>query len=138
MKCKHCGAEVIRIQTVGGPAVCWASPVTYWPVRNGEAHELLTPNGISIYGNLTGDLKDAVGVGYLPHTCHQMLLILQGRDSWDRPVYKGPDGNLYVDVDPRKDCKPNICTKCWNDFDGEPDDPVTAVDFIFTPYRDIW
>ena len=102
MRCKHCGAEIIRIHTMGGPAICWASPITYWPVQDNEARELLTKNGISVYGNLTGNLQDAVGVGYLPHTCRQMLLIPQGRDSWDRPVYKGLDGNLYVDVDPRK------------------------------------
>ena len=138
MRCKHCGAEIIRIHTMGGPAVCWASPITYWPVRDNEARELLTPNGIRVYGNLTGELQDAVGVGYLPHTCRQILLILQSRDSWDRPVYKGPDGNLYVDVDPRKGWAPNICTKYQNDFDGEPDNPVKGVDFIFTPYRDVW
>ena len=102
MQCKHCGAEIIRIHTTGGPAVCWASPITYWPVRDSEARELLTPNGNRVYGDLTGELKDAVGVGHLPHTCRQMLLIFQGRDSWSRPVYKGPNGNLYVDVDPRK------------------------------------
>lgn len=45
---------------------------------------------------------------------------------------------LYVDVDPRKDWAPNICTKYQNDFDGEPDDPVRGVDFIFTPCRDVW
>ena len=66
MRCKHCGAEIIRIHTMGGPAVCWASPTTYWPVRDSEARELLTQNGISVYGNLTGELQDAVGVGYLP------------------------------------------------------------------------
>ena len=137
MRCKRCGAEIIRIHTMGDPAVCWASPITYWPVRDNEARELLTRNGINVYGNLTGELQDAVGVGYL-HTCHQMLLILRGRDSWDRPVYKGPDGNLYVDVDPRKGWGPNICTKYQNDFDGEPDDPVRDVDFIFTPFRDVW
>jgi len=107
-------------------------------VRDNEARELLTPNGSSVYGNLTGELQDAVGIGYLPHTCHQMLLILQGHDSWERPVYKGPDGNLYVDVDPREDWGPSICTKYQNDFDGEPDTPVEGVDFIFTPCRDIW
>ena len=138
MRCKRCGAEIIRIHTMGDPAVCWASPITYWPVRDNEARELLTRNGINVYGNLTGELQDAVGVGSLPHTCHQMLLILRGRDSWDRPVYKGPDGNLYVDVDPRKGWEPNICTKYQNDFDGEPDDPVRDVDFIFTPFRDVW
>ena len=81
MQCKHCGAEIIRIHTTGGPAVCWASPITYWPVRDSEARELLTPNGNRVYGDLTGELKDAVGVGHLPHTCRQMLLIFQGRDS---------------------------------------------------------
>ena len=138
MRCKHCGAEIIRIHTMGGPAICWASPITYWPVQDNEARELLTKNGISVYGNLTGNLQDAVGVGYLPHTCRQMLLIPQGRDSWDRPVYKGLDGNLYVDVDPRKGWAPNICTKYQNDFNGEPDTPVEGVDFIFTPCRDVW
>ena len=138
MRCKHCGAEIIRIQTMGGSAVCWASPTTYWPVRDNKAQELLTPNGNRVYGNLTGELQDAVGTGYLPHTCRQMLLILQGQDSWSRPVYKGPDGNLYVDVNPRSDWEPNICTKYQNDFDGEPDDPVKDVDFIFTPCRDVW
>lgn len=64
----------------------------------------------------------------------QMTLTLQGRDSWDRPVYKGPDGNLYVDVDPRKGWGPNICTKYQNEFDGEPDTPVEGVEFHLTPY----
>ena len=88
MRCKHCGAEIIRIHTMGGPAICRASPITYWPARDKEARELLTPNGSNVYGNLTGKPQDAVGVGYLPHSCHQMLLILQGRDSWRRPVYR--------------------------------------------------
>ena len=138
MRCKNCGAETIRIHTMGGPAVCWASPTTYWPTRDNEARELLTPNGNNVYGSLTGEPQDAIGIGHLPHTCHQMLLVLQGRDSWERPVYKGPDGNLYVDVDPRDGWEPNICTKYRNEFDGEPDDPVTGVDFIFTPFRDVW
>ena len=94
MRCKQCSAEIIRIHTMGGPVICWASPITYWPVRNSEAQGLVTQNGSNVYGNLTGELQDAVGVGYLPHACHQMLLILQGRDSWDRPVYKGSDENL--------------------------------------------
>ena len=138
MRCKHCGAETIQIHTAGGPAICWASPITYWPVRDNEARELLIPNGNSVYGNLTGERQNAVGVGYIPHTCRQMPLIFQGRDSWDRPVYKGPDGNLYVDVDPREDWEPNICTKCQNEFDGEPDTPVKGVDFTFVPCRDVW
>jgi hypothetical protein len=46
-------------------------------------------------------------------------------------------GRLLVDVDPRKNREPDICTKQGNDFDGEPCDPVQA-DFIFLPYRDTW
>ena len=138
MRCKHCGKEVIHIPATRGPAICWASPTTYWPARDNQAQELLTPNGNNVYGNLTGKRQDAVGVGYIPHTCHQMLLIFQGRDSWDRPVYKGSDGNLYVDVDPRKNWGPNICSKYQNEFDGEPDTPMKDIDFIFIPYRDVW
>lgn len=66
-----------------------------------------------------------------------MTLWLKGRDSWDRPVYMDTTGRLLVDVDPRKNRKPDICTKQGNDFDGEPCDPVQA-DFIFLPYRDTW
>jgi len=61
-----------------------------------------------------------------------------GRDSWDRPVYEC-DGKLYVDVDPRKDWAPNICTKNNNEFDGEPDCPIAEnVEIIFIPCRDTW
>jgi hypothetical protein len=67
----------------------------------------------------------------------KMTLWLKGRDSWDRPVYMDATGRLLVDVDPRKNREPDICTKQGNDFDGEPCDPVRA-DFIFLPYRDTW
>lgn len=138
MKCKCCGAEIIRIHKPGGPAACWAQPVTYWKAENGAvAREVLTPNGESIYGVMTGKVNEAIGIGYLPHTCHQIPLIYQGRDSWSRPVYQGPSGRFYVDVDPRKDRKPDICTKQGNTFDGEPCDPV-ASDFDFIPFRDTW
>lgn len=67
----------------------------------------------------------------------KLTLSLLGRDSWDRPVYDDGTGRLLVDVDPRKNREPDICTKQGNDFDGEPCDPVQA-DFIFLPYRDTW
>lgn len=67
----------------------------------------------------------------------KMTLWLKGRDSWDRLVYMDATGRLLVDVDPRKNREPDICTKQGNDFDGEPCDPVQA-DFIFLPYRDTW
>ena len=137
MKCKHCGAEIIRIRAMGGTIICWASPTVYWTVRDKYARGLYTPNGISINGNLTGDPQKAVGIGYLPHTCHQKPIILKGRDSWDRPVYEDLSGRLLVDVDPRRDREPAICTKQGNAFDGEPCDPVEG-DFDFIPYRDTW
>ncbi len=67
----------------------------------------------------------------------KLTLTLLGRDSWSRPVYEGDDGRLYVDVDPRADCPPNICTKYKNAFDGEPDIPVHA-EITFVPRRDTW
>lgn len=73
----------------------------------------------------------------------KLILIHKGRDSWDRPVYEC-NGNLYVDVEPRKKSKPNICTKYNNDFDGEPDTPLAIMqkykDVIieFVPCRDTW
>lgn len=137
MKCRHCGREIVRIRTMSGFAACDFPEVTYWPMRQGEERTLLTPNGQTIYKSLTGEKNDAEGIGYLPHTCHLLHLIYKGRDSWSRPVYEAPDGTLYVDVDPRADRKPDICTKQGNAFDGEPCDPVGA-DFDFIPRRDTW
>ena len=67
-----------------------------------------------------------------------LKLNYKGCDSWDRPVYEAA-GILYVDVDPRRGWKPNICTKCNNEFDGEPDTPIpedTRVEFV--PERVLW
>ena len=59
-------------------------------------------------------------------------------DSWDRPVYEC-DGQLYVDVDPRRSRPADICTKQGNAFDGEPCDPVPEGTIIeFVPERDTW
>lgn len=67
-----------------------------------------------------------------------MILKYKGRDDWDRPVYEA-NGLLYVDVDPRKDCAPNICTKYNNDFYGEPDTPISDdIQLEFVPGRDVW
>ena len=68
----------------------------------------------------------------------KLVLNHKGRDDWDRPVYEA-EGRLYVDVEPRKDRKAQICTKCNNEFDGEPDMPIaedTEVEFV--PGRDTW
>lgn len=137
MKCKHCGAEIICINTMNGRVVCEAAQVMYWLARQGEEVELLTPNGERLYKSLTGKLNNAEGIGYLPHTCNLLTLIFRGRDSWSRPVYEAPDGRLYVDTDPIADREPRICTKYRNAFDGEPCDPVDA-NFRFIPRRDTW
>jgi len=68
----------------------------------------------------------------------KLILNLKGRDSWDRPVYEC-EGTLYVDVDPRANMAPSICTKSGNEFDGEPDSPIAAdVQIEFVPSRDTW
>ena len=68
-----------------------------------------------------------------------LLLTLIGRDSWSRPVYETSDGRLYVDVDPRKDHAPDLCTKMCNHFDGEPDTPIAeGTEGEFIPHRDTW
>lgn len=66
----------------------------------------------------------------------KLVLTFVGCDSWDRPVYKAGE-TLYVDTDPRTGWAPNICTKCDNEFDGEPDFPVNA-EFEFIPHRVLW
>ena len=68
----------------------------------------------------------------------KLVLEFVGCDSWDRPVYKCED-SLYVDTDPRADRAPSICTKANNEFDGEPDWPIsedTEVEFV--PNRSVW
>ena len=67
-----------------------------------------------------------------------LTLTLKGRDSWDRPVYEC-EGQLYCDVDPRKNRGPKICTKYNNEFDGEPDDNIPEeTEIVFIPARDTW
>lgn len=67
-----------------------------------------------------------------------MTLTYKGCDSWDRPVYEC-NGRLYVDVDPRKGRRPEICTKYNNEFDGEPDTPISAdTEVTFVPERVTW
>lgn len=64
-------------------------------------------------------------------------------DSFNRPVYE--NGNtLFVDVDPRKDKEPKLCTKLNNCLDGEPDTPIEyikkyeGVGIEFSPKRITW
>ena len=66
-----------------------------------------------------------------------LFLRHEGRDDFDRPVYKS-GGRYYVDTEPlSQDTPPSICTKSGNAFDGEPEDPVTGR-FVFIPKRDTW
>lgn len=68
----------------------------------------------------------------------KLKLKYKGRDRWSRPVYEA-NGNLYVDVDPRKGWKPNIHTKYNNEFDGEPDIPISEnIQIEFLLCRDTW
>ena len=68
----------------------------------------------------------------------KLTLNYKGHDSWSRPVYEA-GGNLYVDVDPRKGWKPNIHTKYNDEFDGEPDMPISEnIQIEFIPCRDTW
>ena len=72
----------------------------------------------------------------------ELILMYIGMDSWSRPVYKDPDGNLFKDVDPRKQNRPELCTV--SDFDGEPDTPIRYikkyedVNIMFLPSRETW
>lgn len=68
----------------------------------------------------------------------KLVLNYKGRDDWDRPVYEA-DGQLYVDVNPRKGWQPKICTKYRNEYYGEPDTPVSEdTEIEFQPRRDLW
>jgi len=74
----------------------------------------------------------------------RITLIYIGNDSYNRPVYKNENGKLFVDVDPRKDHAPKICTKYQNVFDGEPDTPIDCItaysnaEIEFIPKRITW
>lgn len=68
----------------------------------------------------------------------KLVLNYKGRDDWERPVYES-EGQLYVDVNPYKDRRANICTKCNNDYYGEPDMPISRnLEAEFVPDRDTW
>ena len=61
-----------------------------------------------------------------------LTLTYLGRDDYENPVYLS-GGRLYVDIDHRAWRPADICTKLYNDFNGEPDTPVAsdiALEFI--------
>lgn len=73
----------------------------------------------------------------------KLVLYYVGNDSSHRPVYENGN-NLFVDVEPRKDRTPKICTKANNCLDGEPDTPIEymkkyeGVEKEFFPKRVTW
>jgi len=74
---------------------------------------------------------------------NKLVLTYAGMDSWDRPVYT--NGNrLFVDVEPRKNKKAQLCTVLDNCFGGEPDTPIHHIqkykdlEIEFLPKRVTW
>jgi len=70
MKCKQCGKEIVRIDTMGVKMVCNAPPVHYRRNCNPNT-SILTPNGKTVYCVLEGNPEKADGIGYTLHTCFQ-------------------------------------------------------------------
>jgi len=68
----------------------------------------------------------------------KLVIAYMGDDSWSRPVYVDDAGKLYCDTDPRPTSVPNICTKYNNEFDGEPNNPVSNREIVFKPNRITW
>lgn len=62
----------------------------------------------------------------------KLVLNYVGIDSWDRPVYKNEEGNLFKDVDARKNRGPEICT-VYGGMEGEPDTPIIYI----SKYKDL-
>lgn len=58
------------------------------------------------------------------------------RDSWSRPLYRDENGRIWVDVEPRSNYAPCLCT--ITDA-GEPCDPMRPdIEVEFVPRRDVW
>lgn len=80
-KCRGCGAEIIWIKTPAGKSMpCDAQAVTYW-AKEGAPGKVVTPNGEVISCEFTGELRDATGIGYVPHwyTCPDAGSFKKGR-----------------------------------------------------------
>ena len=102
-----------------------------------------------IYKNYENDRRTGrqpITSGRINRTVNMEKLILtyKGMDSSDRPVYEDKEGNLWKDIDPRKDWEPDLCTSCQNAFDGEPDINMKYIknfqdaDIEFVPERITW
>ena len=70
-RCKSCGAEIFWIMMQTGKKMpVDATPMTYWAKKEGQ-EKIVTPNGEVISCELTGDLQNSTGIGYISHfaTC---------------------------------------------------------------------
>ena len=84
----------------------------------------------------------------------ELKLVYVGSDSWDRPCYATPDGEILVDTTPIASTPPELCTKSGIKYDkngkakgieGEPDTPITDLmryirfdKVAFDPERKVW
>ena len=67
----------------------------------------------------------------------EKILHFIGWDFWDRPVYKDDLGNLWKDVNPRKDSPAELYDA--DEFDSEPGWPIEAgIQVKFDPQRMLW
>ena len=74
-----------------------------------------------------GEIPDDEDVSHFYHLEIELFpLEFVGIDHCSRPVYKNGE-TLFVDVEPRKNKKPVICTVLNNVFGGEPDTPINRL-----------
>ncbi len=72
-----------------------------------------------------------------------LVLYYLRKDNKGRPVYENGD-NLFVDVEPRADKQPKLCTVYGNCLNGEPDTPIEYMskykdaEIVFDPKRVTW
>lgn len=72
-----------------------------------------------------------------------LFLNYVGKDGFNRPIYENSN-RLFVDVEPRKDKEPEICTVLNNVLGGEPDTPIKYIkkykdaEIDFSPKRITW
>ena len=70
-KCRGCGADIVWIQTPGGKSMpCDPVPV-YYKLQAKGPEKLITPEGVTVSCERTGNPAEATGFGYVPHwsTC---------------------------------------------------------------------
>lgn len=67
MKCKLCGAEIQFIRTPAGKYLpCDPRAVTYYKGQYNK-NRIVTPAGKVIACELSGDVSQVAGIGFIPH-----------------------------------------------------------------------